>query len=138
MSERIGTVPELRSSYRNGATTPVDRVERVLAGLAGRDGGPVWISTVPAAELRARAEELTRHHDPAALPLYGIRPAAGATTPPAAPKPASPSASGSPRNLRWDCGCSNAPPPPACRHQYRARTAHYQRRRRLHQMRLEY
>ncbi|WP_194821801.1 allophanate hydrolase [Micromonospora sp. S-DT3-3-22] len=72
MSERIGTVPELRSAYRSGATTPVDQVERVLAGLAGRDGGPVWISTVPAAELRARAEELTRHHDPAALPLYGI------------------------------------------------------------------
>ncbi|WP_431885559.1 allophanate hydrolase [Micromonospora wenchangensis] len=72
MSERIGTVPELRSAYRSGATTPVDQVERVLAGLAGRDGGPVWISTVPAAELRARAEELTRRHDPAALPLYGI------------------------------------------------------------------
>ena len=72
MSERIGTVPELRSAYRSGETTPAQQAERVLAGLAGRDGGPVWISTVPADELRARAAALTRHGDPTALPLYGI------------------------------------------------------------------
>ncbi|MFG1917465.1 allophanate hydrolase [Micromonospora sp. NPDC048898] len=71
MPEPVGSISELRSAYRDGSLTPADQAERVLDGLAGRDGGPVWISTVPADRLRARAESLTRHGDPA-LPLYGI------------------------------------------------------------------
>ncbi|EEP71924.1 allophanate hydrolase [Micromonospora sp. ATCC 39149] len=72
MSQRIGSLAELRSAYREGALTPTDQAERVLAGLAGRDGAPVWISTVPADRLRARAASLTRDGDPAMLPLYGV------------------------------------------------------------------
>ncbi|MEU7753097.1 allophanate hydrolase [Micromonospora sp. NPDC049171] len=71
MPEPVGSISELRSAYRDGSLTPAGQAERVLDGLAGRDGGPVWISTVPADRLRARAESLTRHGDPA-LPLYGI------------------------------------------------------------------
>ncbi|RIV40879.1 allophanate hydrolase [Micromonospora radicis] len=72
MPERIGSISELRAAYRDGRLTPVDLAERVLDGLAGRDREPVWISTVAGNELRARAAELTRDGDPAALPLYGI------------------------------------------------------------------
>ncbi|GIJ80848.1 allophanate hydrolase [Micromonospora phaseoli] len=72
MPERIGSVSELRSAYVHGGLTPTDLVERVLAGLDGRAGGPVWISTVPAGELSARAEWLAGSGDPATLPLYGI------------------------------------------------------------------
>ncbi|MFG3555818.1 allophanate hydrolase [Micromonospora sp. NPDC047557] len=71
MPERVGSISELRTAYREGGRTPVDQAERILDGLAGRDGEPVWISTVPADRLRERAESLTRHGDPA-LPLYGI------------------------------------------------------------------
>ncbi|MBY8871327.1 allophanate hydrolase [Micromonospora sp. PLK6-60] len=71
MQERIGSVSALRSAYREGSRTPVDQAERVLDGLAGRAGPPVWISTVPADRLRERARWLTRHGDPT-LPLYGI------------------------------------------------------------------
>ncbi|WFE58211.1 allophanate hydrolase [Micromonospora sp. WMMD712] len=72
MSERIGSLAELRSAYREGGLTPAALAERVLAGLAGRDGAPVWISTVPADRLRAQAAALGRDGDPARLPLYGI------------------------------------------------------------------
>ncbi|MDG4782207.1 allophanate hydrolase [Micromonospora sp. WMMD961] len=72
MSEPVGSVSALRSAYLSGATTPVDQAEHVLAGLAGQDGGPVWISTVAADDLRARAIALARDSDPADLPLYGI------------------------------------------------------------------
>ncbi|MDG4810931.1 allophanate hydrolase [Micromonospora sp. WMMD1120] len=71
MPDPVQSISELRSAYRDGGLTPTDQVERVLDGLAGRDGGPVWISTVPADRLRERARSLTRHGDPA-LPLYGI------------------------------------------------------------------
>ena len=71
MPERTRSIAELRSAYREGGLTPADQAERVLDGLAGRDDGPVWISTVPADVLRERAESLTRHGDHA-LPLYGI------------------------------------------------------------------
>ncbi|MEV7989843.1 allophanate hydrolase [Micromonospora sp. NPDC085948] len=71
MPEPVGSISELRSAYRDGGLTPAAQAERVLDGLAGRAGGPVWISTVPAEHLRERAESLTRHGDPA-LPLYGI------------------------------------------------------------------
>ncbi|WP_331461235.1 amidase family protein [Micromonospora tarapacensis] len=72
MPERIGSVSELRSAYLHGDLTPVDLVERVLARLAGRTGEPVWISTVSAGQLSARAEWLAGLGDPATLPLYGI------------------------------------------------------------------
>ncbi|WFE34648.1 allophanate hydrolase [Micromonospora sp. WMMD975] len=72
MAERIDSIAALRAAYRSGATNAAEQAERVLAGLAGQAGGPVWISTVPAGELRARADALTRHPDPAVLPLYGI------------------------------------------------------------------
>ncbi|MFF5214996.1 allophanate hydrolase [Micromonospora sp. NPDC000442] len=72
MPERIGSISELRSAYRHGGLTPTDLAEHVLSGLSGADGGPVWISTVPAGQLRARAERLTATADPASLPLYGI------------------------------------------------------------------
>ncbi|MGC5287726.1 allophanate hydrolase [Micromonospora sp. DT231] len=71
MPEPAESMSELRSAYRDGGLTPAAQAERVLDGLAGRADGPVWISTVPADRLRARAESLTRHGDPA-LPLYGI------------------------------------------------------------------
>ncbi|WFE44306.1 allophanate hydrolase [Verrucosispora sp. WMMD1129] len=72
MPERIGSISELRSAYRHGDLTPTELAERVLDGLPGADGGPVWISTVPARALLARAERLTATADPATLPLYGI------------------------------------------------------------------
>ncbi|MGC4879051.1 allophanate hydrolase [Micromonospora sp. DT43] len=71
MPERVESISELRSAYHAGGRTPVDQAERILDGLAERDGESVWISTVPADRLRERAESLTRHGDPA-LPLYGI------------------------------------------------------------------
>ncbi|MEU8327700.1 allophanate hydrolase [Micromonospora sp. NPDC048839] len=71
MPEPAKSISELRSAYRDGDLTPAGQAERVLDGLTGRDGGPVWISTVPADRLRERAESLTRHGDPA-LPLHGI------------------------------------------------------------------
>ncbi|MBQ1028042.1 allophanate hydrolase [Micromonospora sp. C95] len=72
MPEQIGSISELRSAYRHGGLTPTDLAERVLSGLVGADGGPVWISTVPAGQLLARAERLAATADPATLPLYGI------------------------------------------------------------------
>ncbi|WP_435205262.1 allophanate hydrolase [Micromonospora sp. bgisy143] len=71
MPEPVGSISELRTAYREGRLTPADQAERVLDGLASSGGGPVWISTVPADDLRARAETLTRHGDPAS-PLYGV------------------------------------------------------------------
>ncbi|MEU8010028.1 allophanate hydrolase [Micromonospora parva] len=71
MPERVGSISELRSAYREGSLTPAEQAERILDGFAGRDDGPVWISTVPADRLRERAESLSRHGDPE-LPLYGI------------------------------------------------------------------
>ncbi|MEH1031101.1 allophanate hydrolase [Micromonospora profundi] len=71
MPDPVGSISDLRSAYRDGSLTPADLAERVLDGLAGRDRAPVWISTVPADQLRERARSLTRHGDPA-LPLYGI------------------------------------------------------------------
>ncbi|PZG00617.1 allophanate hydrolase [Micromonospora endophytica] len=72
MPERIGSVSELRSAYLHAGLTPTELVEQVLAGLVGRDGGPVWISTRSADQLRADAEVLTRDGDPTTQPLYGI------------------------------------------------------------------
>ncbi|MEV2242039.1 allophanate hydrolase [Micromonospora sp. NPDC049891] len=72
MPERIGSISELRSAYRHGGLTPTDLAERVLSGLSGADGGPVWISTVPAGQLLTRAERLAATADPATLPLYGV------------------------------------------------------------------
>ncbi|MEV1157646.1 allophanate hydrolase [Micromonospora chokoriensis] len=72
MSKPGGPFSALRSAYLSGATTPVEQAERVVAELAGRDGTSVWISTVATDDLRAHAAWLTRHRDPADLPLYGI------------------------------------------------------------------
>ncbi|MFI7022360.1 allophanate hydrolase [Micromonospora sp. NPDC049900] len=71
MPERIGSISELRSAYREHRLTPAELAETVLEGLAGRAGEPVWISTVSAEELRTRAAALT-DTDPQTLPLYGI------------------------------------------------------------------
>ncbi|MFF0719717.1 allophanate hydrolase [Micromonospora sp. NPDC003816] len=71
MPERIGSISELRSAYREHRLTPVDLTETVLEGLAGRAGEPVWISTVSPDDLRARAAVLA-DTDPQTLPLYGI------------------------------------------------------------------
>ncbi|TCB96852.1 allophanate hydrolase [Micromonospora zingiberis] len=72
MPERIGSVSELRTAYLRAEFTPIELVERVLAGMPEQDGGPVWISTVPADRLRARAASLMADGDAGALPLYGI------------------------------------------------------------------
>ncbi|MGC5050821.1 allophanate hydrolase [Micromonospora sp. DT48] len=72
MPERIGSISELRSAYRHGGLTPTDLAERIASGLVGADGGPVWISTVSAGQLLARAAQLTATADPEPLPLYGI------------------------------------------------------------------
>ncbi|MFY1616067.1 allophanate hydrolase [Micromonospora sp. WMMD736] len=71
MPEPVGSIADLRTAYRDGRLTPAEQVERVLDGLASSGDGPVWISTVPADELRARAQSLTRHGDPTS-PLYGV------------------------------------------------------------------
>ncbi|MBE1490579.1 allophanate hydrolase [Plantactinospora soyae] len=73
MPEPIGTAAALRSAYSAGELTTLDVADRVLTALGDRTGNPIWISTVPAAQLRARAAELyDRRDEMAALPLYGV------------------------------------------------------------------
>ncbi|MFG1883883.1 hypothetical protein [Micromonospora sp. NPDC049102] len=52
MREPVGSISDLRTAYREGRLSPTDQAERVLDGLASSGGGPVWISTVPAGDLR--------------------------------------------------------------------------------------
>ncbi|WP_422769629.1 allophanate hydrolase [Plantactinospora sp. WMMC1484] len=73
MPEAIGTVTALRSAYSAGELSTVEVADRVLDALAERAGKAVWISTVPAEQLRVRAAELHRRRgELAALPLYGV------------------------------------------------------------------
>ncbi|MDG4833284.1 allophanate hydrolase [Solwaraspora sp. WMMD1047] len=74
MPELIGSAAQLRAAYADGCSTPAGLAEQVLARLTARGAtDPTWISLVPAAELRARAAELTTRRDRLAdLPLYGI------------------------------------------------------------------
>ncbi|MDG4786962.1 allophanate hydrolase [Micromonospora sp. WMMD1102] len=73
MPEPIGTATELRSGYSTGELTTMEVAERVLAALPEPAGDAVWISTVPAGQLRHRAAELHRRRtELASLPLYGV------------------------------------------------------------------
>ncbi|MFC6023656.1 allophanate hydrolase [Plantactinospora solaniradicis] len=73
MPEPIGTAAVLRSAYSAGELTTVEIADRVLAAIGDPTGNPIWISTVPAAQLRARAVELHERRDElAVLPLYGV------------------------------------------------------------------
>ncbi len=64
LATRTG-IAALRDAYLEGTLTPGDVAEQVIAAPSAPG---VWISRVPAGELRARAAQL---HDPS-LPLYGI------------------------------------------------------------------
>ncbi|WP_230393711.1 allophanate hydrolase [Plantactinospora alkalitolerans] len=73
MAEPIGTAAVLQSAYLAGELTTVDIADRVLDAIGDPTGNPIWISTVAAAQLRARAVELhDRRDELAALPLYGV------------------------------------------------------------------
>jgi allophanate hydrolase len=56
---------------RGARPAPHEVVDTVLARIAARGDDAVWISRVPEAGLRARADELAAL-DPAALPLYAV------------------------------------------------------------------
>lgn len=66
------TIQGLTDLYRAGATTPTAVVEEVLARLAASPDPAIWISLVPAAELRAAAAELMAGGYKADQPLWGI------------------------------------------------------------------
>ncbi|MEV4630988.1 allophanate hydrolase [Micromonospora sp. NPDC049523] len=73
MAAQTSPLTDLRQAYAEGRRTTVDTVEQVLTELAREDDRNVWISTVPAAELRARAAELHGVRDRMdRLPLYGV------------------------------------------------------------------
>jgi allophanate hydrolase len=61
----------LRRDYLRGRRAPRDVIEEILSRLPTCEDNPIWISRVPDAELRARADGLAAQ-DPAGLPLYGI------------------------------------------------------------------
>lgn len=60
----------LQQAYRDGALTPVDVVEQVLAAV-GDDQHKAWIHRIGADALRARAQALVAR-GPQGLPLWGI------------------------------------------------------------------
>ncbi len=64
----------LRAAYAEGRLSPLQVATEILGRIdtAGDDG--VWISRVPAGEVKARAEALAALSAPerAALPLYGL------------------------------------------------------------------
>lgn len=66
------TIHGLAELYRSGATTPTLVVEEILARLAANPDPAIWISLVPAAELRTAAAELTAAGYKADQPLWGI------------------------------------------------------------------
>ncbi|WP_326562602.1 allophanate hydrolase [Micromonospora sp. NBC_01796] len=73
MAAPTSPLTDLRQAYTGGRRTTVDTVEQVLTELAREDDRNVWISTVPPAELRARAADLHRMRDRMdRLPLYGV------------------------------------------------------------------
>jgi allophanate hydrolase len=63
-------IASLAADYRNGARTPADVIEAIIAATAS-DLHHAWIHRIDADRLRARAAELQRR-GPAGLPLYGI------------------------------------------------------------------
>ena len=70
------TLSALHDAYRRGTWRPSEVVEYWLARPAAERGIPVWISTMPAARLRERAQVLDKMlaADPAqalALPVFG-------------------------------------------------------------------
>lgn len=60
----------LQQAYRDGALTPIDVVEQVLAAI-GEDPNKAWIHRIDAGALRARAQALMAR-GPQGLPLWGI------------------------------------------------------------------
>jgi allophanate hydrolase len=63
-------IASLQADYRNGARTPLDVIEAVIAAT-GSDPHHAWILRLDADSLRARARQL-QERGPAGLPLYGI------------------------------------------------------------------
>lgn len=63
-------IGSLQQAYRDGAFTPLDMVEQVLAAI-GDDPSKAWIHIVDAATLRAQAQALVER-GPEGLPLWGI------------------------------------------------------------------
>ena len=61
----------LAEGYRTGAFAPVEVIDAVLARIEAWPDAAVWISRVPAAELRAAARALGDRPDPA-KPLWGV------------------------------------------------------------------
>jgi allophanate hydrolase len=73
----VGPIPgvhALRQGYRGRRIRPREVVEQLLERIRSRPAqDAVWISRLPDAELRARADELERGGaDTARLPLYGV------------------------------------------------------------------
>jgi allophanate hydrolase len=63
----------LRDAYRAGALSPMEVVDEVLRRVAACPDQAVWISLVPAEQVRARAAELAAEPDGAErLPLFGV------------------------------------------------------------------
>ncbi|MDB5508079.1 MAG: allophanate hydrolase [Hyphomicrobiales bacterium] len=66
-------ISTLRQGYADGAFTPLDVIEAVLARCAQWPDRAVWISRVPDQDLMAQAHELMRRGAPPPdMPLWGI------------------------------------------------------------------
>jgi allophanate hydrolase len=63
----------LLDGYRRGAASPVAVIGSVYERLRRHGGNPIWITTAPEAEARARAESLQAMQEgPQRLALYGV------------------------------------------------------------------
>src|SRR5258706_9096611 len=63
----------LLDGYRQGVASPVAVIGSVYERLRRHAGNPIWITTVPEAEARARAEALQAIREgPQRLALYGV------------------------------------------------------------------
>jgi allophanate hydrolase len=63
----------LLDGYRRGTASPVAVIGSVYERLRRHGGNPIWITTVPEAEARARAESLQEMQEgPQRLALYGV------------------------------------------------------------------
>src|SRR5712671_6876957 len=63
----------LLDGYRRGAASPVAVIGSAYERVRRHAGNPIWITTVPEAEARARAEALQAIRDgPRRLALYGV------------------------------------------------------------------
>lgn len=65
-------IASLENTYRDGALSPVETVERVYADIARTGERPAWIALVPKSQNLARAHELESRESAGSLPLYGI------------------------------------------------------------------